>query len=172
MTSRAMTPSTPRSSAARSPARAWSCTAAHAAANGSTPRARIAAIDAAEHVAGPRRRERGARARADGDAAAGLGDQRVVALQHDDRARRRGGLAHVVQAARPTSSLSIPSSRPSSPSWGVRTVGAVRARERPEVAGVGVEAVGVEHDRDLGLAHEPRANACRAVGAAQARARR
>ena len=52
----------------------------------------------------------------------------------------------------------MPRSRASSPAWGVRTVGASRPRATPSAAGVGVEAVGVEHERHLrprrGLARE------------------
>ena len=100
-TSRASTPSTPRRSAAWRPARACRRTAAHAAANGSTPRASNAAIDAAEHVAGPGRRQRRASRRGlTATTPSGRGDQRVVALEHDDRARAARGLADVVQAPR------------------------------------------------------------------------
>ena len=52
------------------------------------PFASSAATHAREHVAGAGCRERRRRARADGDAAVGRGDERVVALQHDDRAGR------------------------------------------------------------------------------------
>ena len=86
----------------------------------------------------------------------GRGDDRVVALQHDDRAasarpprgRERGG------GRRPGSS-STPSSRPSSPACGVRTVGAAARAQQLERARVGVEPVGVDQQRHRHAQREP-----------------
>ena len=103
------------------------------------------------------------------DAPGGRGDERVVALEHDERlgARGRRG-AHGAGARAATACESTSSSRPSSPACGVRTVGQRRCAQVLQAAGERVEPVGVEHERDVDaldqLAHE-RLRALRAAEA-------
>ena len=120
--------------AASRPARAWARTAAQAAANGSRPRASSAAVDAGEDVAAAGGGEAGGGERVDGDPLA-VGDDRVVALEDDDRAGGRGRLAGGGEPVGGDLARSRGSSRrPSSPACGVRTVGAGRGGE-PRRAG-------------------------------------
>ena len=98
--------------------------------------------------------------RADRHGPAGRGDDRVVALQQDDRAAALGRLARAGEPvrARPRRTRRS-SSRPSSPSCGVSTVGACALAQRLEPPGVGVQAVGVDQQRHLDRrARPPRAN--------------
>ena len=89
ITSRAITPSGRSARAASRPAPACTSTAAHAAANGSIRFARYAPMHPREDVSGARGRERRRAAAADRDATVRVRDERVVALQHDDRPRGR-----------------------------------------------------------------------------------
>ena len=129
ITSAAITPSTPRRSAAphagagvqphgraRRRARAR-CSRASSAPSTPLSTSPVPAVASAGVAAG-----------LTSDVAAGVGDERVVALEHDDARPRAGRLPRVVQAPRAdVLRRSTPSSRPSSPSCGVRTVGAGRA---------------------------------------------
>ena len=63
--------------------------------------------------------------------------------------RGGGGAARRPEPVGPTSALSTPSSRPSSPACGVSTVGAWRPASRASAPGVGVQSVGVEQQRHL-----------------------
>src|SRR4051812_37043918 len=131
ITSRAMTPSTPRSPAARTPARACRRTPAHAAANGSTPRASIAAITPLSTSPVP--------AVASAALAPGLTATVPPGSATSVSSPLSTTIAWAVRAASRTwcsrraftSSLSMPSSRPSSPSCGVSTVGALRSASAP-----------------------------------------
>ena len=76
---------------------------AGAAVNGVGAASQQRAGDAAQDVAGSRRRERRRRAGADRHAPVGRGDERVVALQYDDRAAAPRCIARVVQAPASTS---------------------------------------------------------------------
>ena len=110
---------------------ACSQTPAAAAVNASRPCGEQRGDHAREHVAGAGRRERRAAARADGDPPVGVGDQRVVALQHDHRPRALGGRRERGAGARARSPRCRSSSRrPSSPACGVSTVGAAACRQR------------------------------------------
>ena len=133
---------------------------------------------AREHVAGAGGGERGRAAARDRDAAAGRDDQRVVALEHDERARRGGGLAGRARAGgRATSVELTPSSRPSSPACGVSTVVQRRCgRSSGKHALERVEAVGVDHERHVDalehLQRERRARRRTSRAPARARPRR
>jgi hypothetical protein len=126
MTSRAITPPAPCSSAATRPAAAWRRTPAQAAANGSRRLAR-------------------------------KGDDRVVALQHDDGVRALRGLLRAAQP--PPLDVVARRAEQAGELAGVRRQhGRRRAlRERVERPGVGVEPVGVEQQRD-GRARRERAH--------------
>ena len=91
----------------------------------------------------------------------GRGDQRVVALEHDERLRAwRPPRARGAAGARSTSSESTSSSRPSSPACGVSTVGQRRCGSRSSrCAGERVEPVGVDHQRHVDALRPARARA-------------
>ena len=116
---------------ARPPVRATPPAAAAAAA----ARPRLHALreerrdDPGEDVAGPRAREaRRSRGRQTTDPAPGAGDERVRALEHDDRADVvRGGLDGVEPVRVHPRRRRARAGAPSSPACGVRTVGASRA---------------------------------------------
>ena len=99
----------------------------------------------------------------------GVGDERVVALEHDDRPRRAAAARACSRrrALRPRRSRRR-AGAPARPRAGVSTVGAARAASAPRSPGVGVEPVGVEHERRRRRAPtSARANAQRAVAAAE-----
>ena len=106
----------------------------------------------------------------DGGRAVGARDDRVVALEHDDRLRAPRRLARAVQAAAADLLARDPQQPPELA--GVRREdGRARARgERLERAGVGVEPVGVEQQRDLGARRERAHERERALAAPGARA--
>ena len=135
------------------------------------PRASSAAIIPERTSPGAGRRQRRARDAVDRDPLA-VGDDRVVALQHDDRAAAarppRGPLRG---ACALTASESTSSRRPSSPSCGVSTVGRLALAQLLEPAGVRVEPVGVDHQRRLDPLGELADQVAGPVLAADARAR-
>ena len=99
MTSRAMTPSTPFSWAAWMPARACRRTPAHAAVKGSTPRESTAARTPLRTSPVPAVASAPVAPGLTATRPPGVGHERVVALEHDDRLRLRRGGARVLEAA-------------------------------------------------------------------------
>ena len=95
----AVSDSSPRRPAASSPAAPWTYTAPVAAVHASVPAGEQGAHDARQHVAGAGGRHAGVAGRVDRDAAVGVRDQRALALQDDDRARRGRRAARGLQPA-------------------------------------------------------------------------
>ena len=129
------------------------CTPAAAAApsNAGAPRARKAADDAGEHVAGARGGELLAPGGVDRGPATGLGDHRARALQQHHRAARAA-------SARAAATRSVTDRLAGEPCVlgvvGREHGGASErgGRQRREVAAERVEPVGVEHERGRGAA--------------------
>ena len=144
-------------------------TPAQAAANGSSSLASIAPITPLRTSPVPAVASAGVAPGLIADEAVGPRDERVVALEHDDRARlRRRPRARGARRCALTSSLEPPSRRPSSPACGVSTVGAAALAQLAEALGVRVEPVGVEHERHVAAARRAsRANSCAPARAAE-----
>ena len=171
ITSLAITDSAaPTRAAASRPARAWARTAAQAAAKGSRPRASSAAMIPERTSPLPAVASAGAESALTATRSPSV---TIVSSPLRTTTAPAARAASRAQASRwaPISSESRPSSRPSSPACGVRTVGACAGRERAEVPGEGVEAVGVDHQRRLDRADDLARQLDRAGVAAQARAR-
>ncbi len=173
-----MTPSAPSASAARRPASRVGVDRGAGGVERLHALASSAPITPAEHVAGAGRRQRGRAPAGDRDAALRLDDERVVALEHDDRARRRAAARAWCSAPRRDRvGVELQQPRQLTRRAGVRTVGArAAAQVGQSSAGVGVEAVGVEDQRDLraagGLARQPGGAVRAAAGPGRGRARR
>ncbi len=150
MTSEAITPSAPRRSAARRPASACRRTAAQAAVNGSIALASSAPTMPLRTSPVPAVASAGVAPGLTATAPLGVHDQRVVALEDDDRLRLCGRLAGVVQAPgldlRAVEAEQAPELALVGGDHGRRGA----AGERLEASGVGVEAVGIEDHRDVG----------------------
>ena len=106
----------------------------------------------------------------DGGGPVGPRDDRVVALEHDDRLRAPRRLARAAQPAA-ADLLARRAEQPRELAGVGREHGRRGARgERLEPARVGVEAVGVEQQRDLGAGRQRAQERERPVAAARARA--
>ena len=125
---------------------------------------------AREDVAGAGGRERRRRDHADGDRPAGRGDDRVVALEDDDAVAALGRLARGREAVRADLVRVLLEKAPQLA--GVRRDhGRLGARgEALERARVGVQAVGVEDERQVGAAGDLARDRERGVRAPEARA--
>ncbi len=93
--------------------------------------------------------QRGSSARVDGHPTGGLGDQRVIALQHDDRLRLLGRRAYVAQ----TLAFDLLAAHLQQPAQLARMRGQHGWRgsrcQLAQASRVRVQPVGVEHQRDL-----------------------
>ena len=128
---------------------------------------------AGEDVAGAGGRQRRRRDHADRDGSPGAAT--IVSSPFRTTTHRPPSAASRAEARRcaPISSESLSSRRPSSPACGVITVGLANARRGVEGARVGVQPVGVDHEREPGAGGDARARrrARRPSGRAQGRAR-
>ena len=126
------------------------------------------AEDAAQDVPGARGRQYRGAERADRGGPVGRGDDRVVALQHDDRL---GAPRRVARALQPLSldGVAVGPQQPAELAR-VRREDRRRAalRERLQVAGVRVQAVGIEDEGDAGAAVDVACERERVVRAAEA----
>ena len=173
ITSVAITPSTaPWRRAASRPADACSQHARRRRLEGVQALREQRCEDAREHVAGAGRGERRAPAAADCDAPVRMRDQRVVALEHDDRLALLGRRARVSQPL----ALDVLAVEPQQ----ARELAGVRredrrvsaAGQRAQAPGVCVQTVGVEHHRRLHRGGELAREGDTALAAPQSRAER
>jgi hypothetical protein len=122
---------------------------------------------AAEHVAGPGGRQRGRGARADRGEPVGLRDDRVVALEDDDRSRHGRGLAGARQAMRLDLVARAAEQAPELALMRRDDHRRAGCAQVAEALGVRVQAVGIQEHRYGAGAHEPPRELQRPVGAAE-----